>query len=1518
MKRIANILQIIKKVLLKTVSYLVLLVLALFVVLQLDVVQTYLAKKMAIKMTEAVGHEVGIDKVSIRWFDLARIEGVSINDLEGKEMLYVESAMVDYHVLSLLDKKQITLDYIEVYRPHLFMTWYKGEENINFNIFLARVREKLRSKTKKKKSSKPIFITSGRVIDGKYAFDNVNRDSIKFDGFDHFHFRLDSINGDVSNLYIYKDTVQLEGRNITALYGKKNFHIYSLNTDFRYTKHSMSFSDINTDLGSSHLSKELLFSYDEMSDFQHFNTKVKIEADLDSTVISTQDLAMFAPGLKRIKDHWTGHGKLKGRISNFESKKLTINFGKRSRIHGEVGLDGIPNIAETFIEFDLQKSILHPEDVRQYLSNDKHYPKFQKFGRIDYSAKFYGFPSKFATMGTFETELGYIKSDIQFEINKELGRSEYDGKLLTKEFQLGDFLDNEKIGTIDMDGEVKGYGFTIDQAELNMAADVHQIKLLDYTYKNIEVNGDLKNQFFDGDFEVKDENLALITRGKIDFREGKEEIMLQAKLDKANLQRLKITEDSAFLSTQLDVDFKGFNPDNVIGVGDIKNTLIHYNQHTLAVDDFKFSSFKKDSIRDFSVKSNLLGFDAKGNFKFRSLAKDMMVLLEEYQLKLSNDQNKIKEYYANKWKGENYQIQFELDLLDTRPLFELFVPELDIAPETILTGRFSNSNTSVVEVHTLFDSLRYDRLTFFNNEIDFFASKKRYSNEVLASYYVGSEHQKLGEKPIAKEFDVSGLWDQRAFTFGSNLASVGDKNGYHLNGDVSFLNDSTVIQLYDSDFKIDNKKVSVTDTNIVGIKGPHIVFEDFKLLDHFNKKTHELSGDINSNDTSLVTLSLDEFDLNYVSLFARTKLQGTFTGDIRLSDFYKNPKVSSDFVLKDFSMLNGYFGDFEGNVNWDLKEHHINLDVDLLNKELKLAEVSGFIDTDKSAEQSLNLLVDLNDIPIDLIEPFMQGNVSHMQGNAKGQVRVEGDFVKPNFYGEPEIKNGGFTIEYLKTHYVFDDKVFFNEDKIEVKDLVLVDTLSLTSGKLNGYVRHSLFRDFYVNIQTDLNKTLLQNTKKGDNEMYYGTIYATGRVNIEGPFEELVINSDEITSEKGTTITIPLDSEGAITTVDFIHFVDKDQLKDDFEVHSKGANSSITGITINFNMNITEDALIDIIFDEKAGDKLTGYGKGLMLVDLSTKGDFNMYGNYEITKGNYSFSMLNLLNKSFSIKRGSQIVWNGDPYQGKMDVTAKYSVLTNVVPIINDTLFVNTHSDVKRSNPVDVFLGMKGNIMSPEIKFDIDITEYPNYIEVEQAILDFKNRIKYNEQELNKQVFSLMVLKKLSPLDDFEVGGIASTAGTSVSEMFTNQLGSMLSQLDEDLDVYIDLGNFETEGQSVNVRLTYSVLDGRLKISHNGNYSSYEDNQDLKNLFGEWTVEYLISDDGKVRIKGYNKLNQNTASTSLSSQNSTVYGVSLAYNDNFDSFNEFWNNLKDKFRRKEDEEEEDGKARDGRLENLGL
>jgi hypothetical protein len=1515
LKRVTNILQIIKKVSLKTIRYTLLLIFVLFAVLQLDTVQTYIAQKLAQELTEKIGHQISIEKVSIRWFDLARVEGIHIEDLQGEEMISIESAMIDYRLSSLMNTNKVIIDYIEVYRPHLLMNWYKGGDNINFNIFIKKIRETLAPTTKKKKSAKPIVITSGRVIDGVYGFNNENKGLIDFDGFDHFHFQLDSINGDVSDLYIFKDTVQLSGRNITALYKTRNFHIYSLNTDFRYTKHTLEFHKIDADLGSSHLSKDLVFTYKDMSDFSQFNRKVKINTQLDSTVISTQDLALFVPSLKKIKDHWTAYGNIKGKVSNFQSKNLSFYFGRHSKIHGGVGLDGLPNIAETFIEFNLENSVIFPEDIQQYMKSDKHYLQIKKFGKIDFSARFNGFPSQFTTNGKFNTDLGFLKMDIQFKINPDLKRSEYEGELFTDEFQLGVFLDNNSIGKINLDGKVAGYGFTIDEAQLDMNAEVLKFEFLGYPYQGIDINGRLENKYFKGQFSIEDPNLRIKSKGEVDFRESNQKIILLAEIEEANMRALHLTEDSLFLSTTLDLDFNGFSIDEVIGKGHLKETFISQNDKKLLIDNFKFSSTKKDSIRDFSLQSNLISFFARGDFEFTNLTQDLELLLKEYELKLSNDQNEIDNYYSLKEQGDNYEIRFKLNLTNTKPLFDLFYPAVTISKGTILKGRFSNSRTSVLEIHSSFDSIKIDNITLSKNEIDLFTSKKRYSNDVLASYSISSEKQKIGIKSIAKDFYLSGLWDNTAFTYNSSLSSLGNKNGYKLNGDVQFTDDSTIFKIYNSNFKIDNHQLSVVDTNLIGLKGKHIAFEHFELKDHFNNQKHILFGDIN-NDSSTATLSLDDFNLNYISLFAKTELHGSYTGDITLSDFYENPTISSVFKLDSFGMYDGTFGNFDGNINWNLEDRQINIDVDLHNDSLKLAEISGYINTDRKVKTPLNLTLDLNEIPLNIIEPFIKGQVSHIQGNATGKVKILGDFIKPDFFGHPTIVDGGMTVEYLKTHYKFENNIYFKNDTITFQNIVLLDTLEKTKATLNGYIRHSLFNRFYVDATIKLEKTLLQNTKKEDNEIYYGPIYATGDINIKGPFEELIIHSDEVTSEKGTSITIPLDSEGAITKADFIHFIDKDKMKDDFEIFDHETKVNFNGVSINLNMNLTEDALIDIIFDEKAGDRLTGYGKGLLLIDLNTKGDFNMYGNYEISKGSYSFSMLSLLNKSFSIETGSKIEWSGDPYGGKMDVIAKYSVMTNVIPIINDTAFVSSHPDVKRANPVDVSLGMKGNLMAPSIKFGITIEEYPNYIEVEQAILDFKNRIKYNEQELNKQVFSLIVFKKLSPLDNFDVN-ISSTAGASVSEMFSNQLGYMLSQLDEDLDVYIDLGSFDNDGSSLNVRLSYSVMDGRLRISHNGNYSNYEGNQDLKNLFGEWTVEYLLSDDGKVRIKGYNKLNQNTASTSLSSQNSTVYGVAIAYNDNYDTFSEFWTNLKDKF--KNDAEIDNEKPlKDKRLENLGL
>lgn len=307
---------------------------------------------------------------------------------------------------------------------------------------------------------------------------------------------------------------------------------------------------------------------------------------------------------------------------------------------------------------------------------------------------------------------------------------------------------------------------------------------------------------------------------------------------------------------------------------------------------------------------------------------------------------------------------------------------------------------------------------------------------------------------------------------------------------------------------------------------------------------------------------------------------------------------------------------------------------------------------------------------------------------------------------------------------------------------------------------------------------------------------------------------------------------------------------------------------------------------------------------MDTRGDFEAYGTCYITQGTYNFTLVNLINKSFKIQPESEITWSGDPYEGKLNIQAAYRQNASLLPIINnviDSTYIIEHPELKRRTPVTVLLNLKGRLLSPEINFGINITDYPNDQFLEPVIQDFHSRIKFNEQLLNNQVFSLMVLKQLSPLDQLQVD-VGTSSANSVSELFSNQFSYWISQFDENLEVDIDLSGFDEEDNNTfRLRLSYSILDGKMRITRDGNFTNVENQSQLANVFGEWTIEYLLTDNGKLKLKAYNKTNQSTISSALNSTNNT-YGLSMTYTESFDSLKELFKKNPNKSEAKKEDE----------------
>jgi hypothetical protein len=362
----------------------------------------------------------------------------------------------------------------------------------------------------------------------------------------------------------------------------------------------------------------------------------------------------------------------------------------------------------------------------------------------------------------------------------------------------------------------------------------------------------------------------------------------------------------------------------------------------------------------------------------------------------------------------------------------------------------------------------------------------------------------------------------------------------------------------------------------------------------------------------------------------------------------------------------------------------------------------------------------------------------------------------------------------------------------------------------------------------------------------------------------------------------------------------------------------LTGISFDFNLDVTPDAYCEIILDMKAGDIIRGRGTGDLQLQMDTKGEFSMYGPFEFTQGGYNFTLYDIINKEFEIKKGSRITWYGDPYRGMLNANASYNQLASFGPILSDQTLSAT-PQMRRKYPVEVLLKLEGPMLTPQLNFDIVAANIPQSIIVDGQTVRlafefqaFKNKM--DEQELNRQVFSLIILRRFSPPDAFNTGG---SIVNSVSEFLSNQLSNWATQVDENLEIDVDLGMMDQEAfNTFQLRLSYSFFNGRLRVTRDGTFYSNQNNvnnssasqSNLSGIAGDWTVDYMLTADGKFRAKMYNRTNVNPILNNLGAQNSMTTGASLMYTQSFNEFRDLIRGARDR-RRKEQEEEKENETR---------
>jgi len=1476
-----------------------------FGLLQIPAVQKSLIARITEGFSEVSGFKVEFDRFYLLWYDRLEITDLKITDPANNTLIEAGRLYVNFTLNSVYLRKNVNIDAVELQEGIVNLVTLPTSDStreLNIDILIAEIGKQL-SSGKKSTGGSGGKVHIGEVIvqQSQFSLHHPADDSVS-QGFDPSHFRVLVDDGNLNNFQVIGDTIQFNVNSLQVKEPRTNLHITELRTYFRISQTSMEFLNMDLTCNQSHISDTVILKYNSQRDLSDFNDKVTLDLRLKNTSIHPNDIAHFARELDTWDKTITLNGHFRGKISRFTFKPMEVSLGN-TRISGSLEMDGLPAIEETFINVKLKPSVAYGSDL-DFLFPENINNVLRPLGRIQLNGNFLGFQNDFVADGEFNTLLGRIKSDINYKISEDnLRLSSYRGNLVLDHFQLGKFVqDTVTYQELSLRGNINGKGFARTTADFVLNGEIQSIGIRGYDYVNIRSNARFANQFFQGSLIIDDPNLQFNMDGSIDLRENKDLIKIKARLDTALLHELKITKREVFLKSYVDIDSRGLELDSIEGSALFQNSLIRYKDETLHVDSVHLISEKHRDGRSLTLRSSIADLVLTGNFYYSTMFHDIQMLVNEFVLNLRNDPVAIRAYYDAKPPPiQTYKADIDVLVHDANPLLNILDVDLYVSPETAVNGEFSNSSTSRLHVLSLVDSVAIAGKAFMANEIEFNGSKIRDSTQVLAQLTVISERQQLNKNLTTKNLFTEGIWNLDHIDFRLDADQVGYDNQVRLNAEIDFLADSTRIKMLPSVIRLLGENwESHTDNYAIGI-GREWRFHEVGISKE--NQSVRVNGQISNDSTKTLTVDIKDLNLSLLNFLSTEKWGGRLNAKIIQKNVFHDLFLENNLEIDSLTVNKFLVGEVSGNNMLDPATGLVNIDLKVDRLNYRMVDIGGYYDPNDKISP-LHARAILNKANVRLLEPIVRDLFSQLDGTLTGEYQVKGTFNDPKISGVAKLQDGQFMINYLKTFYKLTGTVSMTPTEILFNGFNLTDAFRNTA-KLEGKITHSSFRRMAVDIDASFANFQLLNTNIKDNDLFYGQAFGSGTLKIDGPVNNLRISATAATN-RNTRLSLPLGaSASSQEKKEFIQFVSFSKEAPSKKKLPAPKKRELSGITLDLNIDVTPDAYAEIIFDIKSGDIIRGRGRGDLRLEIDTKGDFNMFGRLDFTEGAYNFTLYDIINKEFQIKPGSHIAWAGNPYEAQMNITASYRQVTSIAPILADQTVVQDPV-IRRKYPIEVILKLDGPMMAPNLNFDLNGRELPDNVvttDGKSMRLRFEFeafKTKLDEQDLKLQVFSLIVLRKLSPPNAFVTSAGSSTLYNSVSELLSNQLSYWLSQVDENLEIDLDLGTLDAEAfNTFQLRLSYSFLGGRLRVSKDGTYGGNQPNRsEIATIAGDWTVDYLLTPDGKFKVKMYSRSNVNQLQSSLNTQTAPVTtGTSLLYTENFNTFSELLMSARERRRR---------------------
>lgn len=169
-----------------------------------------------------------------------------------------------------------------------------------------------------------------------------------------------------------------------------------------------------------------------------------------------------------------------------------------------------------------------------------------------------------------------------------------------------------------------------------------------------------------------------------------------------NLSALNIVSntkaDSGVISTQLLINLKGDNIDNLSGLINLDDTKYKTKTKNYKLSSFNLELNQTNNFKNIKLSSAYLNASAQGDFKISNLQPAFTEFLNTYYPSFFNKQVSLNKY--------NDKITFKATIKNFKTISELFIPNLVINEGTSINGNVDIENKTL-NIDVLSNQIKY-------------------------------------------------------------------------------------------------------------------------------------------------------------------------------------------------------------------------------------------------------------------------------------------------------------------------------------------------------------------------------------------------------------------------------------------------------------------------------------------------------------------------------------------------------------------------------------------------------------------------------------------------------------------------------------------------------------------------------------------------------------------------------------------------------------------------------------------